>query len=147
MITISDLRVTGAPHFQLRDSTGVIKAEFTVPNMVVTSGKTFLASRATSATVPVMSHMAVGSDSTAATAADTTLGNELGRAVLVSSTSDANTMTYVAFFGAGVGTGALTEAAIFNSDTGGVMLCRTTYAAINKGDSDTLTVTWNVTIN
>ena len=44
-------------------------------------------------------------------AGDTTLGNELGRAALTSQNTAANVTTYAAGFAAGVGTGAITEAA------------------------------------
>jgi len=52
---------------------------------------------------------------------------------------------YVATFGAGTGTAALTEAAILNASSSGTMLCRTVFSVINKGASDSMTVTWTVT--
>jgi len=50
-------------------------------------------------------------------------------------------------FGAGVGTGAVTEAGIFNASSAGTMLCRTTFSVINKAAADTLGITWTVTVN
>jgi len=41
---------------------------------------------------------------------------------------------------------ALTEAGILNSVTGGTLLCRTVFAAVNKGANDTLQITWTVSI-
>ena len=39
------------------------------------------------------------------------------------------------------------KVAIFeNPNSGGIMLCRTTFSSITKGASDSITVTWNVTI-
>jgi len=97
-----------------------------------------------------MSHMAVGSGSTAAAAGDTSL-TELGRVSLTSTTIVTTSVTndavqYVATFAAGTGTGAITEAGIFNAGSAGTMLCRTVFAVINKGSLDTLTITWKVTV-
>ena len=81
----------------------------------------------------VMSHMALGSGTTAAAAGDTDLGSILGsREALDSTTVSTNTITYVASFEAGDGTGAVTEAGIFNASTGGTMLCRVVFSEINK---------------
>lgn len=45
------------------------------------------------------------------------------------------------------GTSAITKAGIFNTASSGTLLCRTVFAAINKGANDTLAITWTVTIN
>ena len=116
-----------------------------IPNLVVTAGKGYVASRMKDTTDGAMSHMAVGTDSTAAAAGDTALGTESGRVSLASSTVSANVITYVATFPAGTATAALTEAAILNASSGGTMLCRTVYSTVNKGASDAMTVTWAIT--
>jgi hypothetical protein len=53
---------------------------------------------------------------------------------------------YVATFSAGTGTGAITEAGIFNASSAGTLLCRTVFSVINKGALDTLVITWKVTV-
>ena len=53
-----------------------------VDNLVVTAGKGYVASRMKDTTATAMSHMAIGSGSTAAAASDTALGNQLGRVAL-----------------------------------------------------------------
>jgi len=116
-----------------------------IDNLVVTTGKGYVASRMKDATATAMSHMAVGSGSTAAAVADTALGTELARIALTSTTVSANQVSYVATFAAGTGTGALTEAAILNASSGGTMLCRTVYAQVNKSSSDVMTITWQIT--
>lgn len=50
-------------------------------------------------------------------------------------------LAHVATFAAGTGTGALTEAGIFNASSAGTMLNRVVFATVNKGASDTLIVT------
>ena len=118
-----------------------------VPNLVVTTGKNYVASRMKDTTAAAMSHMAVGSGSTAAAASDTTLGSELDRQALTSTTVNNNTITYVATFGAGDGTGAVTEAGLFNASSGGSLLCRTVFSVVNKSSTDSMTITWVVTIS
>ena len=76
-----------------------------VDNLVVTSGKNYVASRMKDATATAMSKMAIGSGSTAAAAGNTALGTELGRVSLTSTTITNNEIAYVATFGAGTGTG------------------------------------------
>lgn len=117
-----------------------------IPNLVVTSGKNFIASRMTGTTT-AMSHMSIGSTSTAAAVGDTALGAELGRVALSSGTTTGAVTTYSASFPAGTGTGAVVEAGVFNASSAGTMLCRTTFAVVNKGANDTLTITWNITIS
>lgn len=120
---------------------------FDVPNLVVTAGKNFVASRIKDATTAAMTHMGIGTSSTPAAAGDTTLGAEAARVALTSTTVTNNVVTYVASFGAGTGTGAITEAGLFNAGTAGTMFCRTTFAVVNKGASDSMTITWSVTVS
>ena len=116
-----------------------------IDNLVVTTGKGYVASRMKDASATAMSHMAVGTGSTAAAAGDTALGSESARVALTSTTVSGADVVYVATFGAGVGTAALTEAAILNASSSGTMLCRTVFAVVNKGASDSMTITWTVT--
>jgi len=118
-----------------------------VDNLVVTAGKGYVASRMKDASATAMSHMAIGSGSTAAAASDTALGNQLGRVALTSTAVSNAVVTYTATFGAGTGTGAVTEAGILNASSGGTMLCRTVFSVVNKGASDSMTITWTVTVS
>lgn len=118
-----------------------------VPNLVVDTGKDYVASRMKDATATAMSHMAIGTSSTAAAAADTALGSEADRQALTSTTVTDNEVAYVATFGAGDGTGAITEAGIFNAASAGTLLCRTVFSVVNKGASDSMTITWTVTVS
>lgn len=118
-----------------------------VDNLVVTDGKEYVASRMKDATATAMSHMAIGSGSTAAAAGDSALGNQLGRVALTSTNVASNVVTYAATFAAGTGTGAVTEAGIFNASSSGDLLCRTVFSVVNKGASDSMTITWTVTVS
>jgi hypothetical protein len=140
------IKVTGNLSVVLMDSKGIVKETRTIPNLVVTVGKNFIASRMKDATATAMSNMAVGTNNTSPSAGDTTLGTELARVALTSTTVSTNNVAYVASYPAGTGTGALVEAGLFNAGTAGTMLARTTYAVINKDASDSLTITWTVTV-
>ena len=118
-----------------------------VPNLVVTAGKGYVASRMKDTTQAAMSHMAIGTGTTAAAVVNTALVSEVDRNALTSTTVSGSTITFVATFGAGEGTGAITEAALLNASSSGTMLCRTVYAVVNKGSQDSMTVTWSVTVS
>lgn len=142
-----NLKVKGRVSLELRDSQGNIKETQEINNLVVTDGLEYIASRMEGTTDSVMSHMGLGSGSTAAAAGDTALETELGRVSLTSTTVSGAVVTYVASFGAGTATGAVTEAAILNAASSGTMLCRTVFSTVNKAADDTLSVTWTVTIS
>ena len=118
-----------------------------IDNLVVTDGKEYVASRMKDATATAMSHMAIGSGSTAAAAGNSALGNQLGRVALTSTNVSGAVVTYVATFAAGTGTGAVTEAGILNASSSGDLLCRTVFSVVNKGASDSMTITWTVTVS
>ena len=140
------VKATGALQIKLFGPDGKLKQEQTVKNLVVTTGKGYIASRMVG-TPTTMSHMAIGSGTVDPAVGDTALGNELGRSALTSSAASGAVVTYIASFGAGTGTGAVTEAGIFNASSGGTMLCRTEFAVVNKGADDSLSITWTVTVS
>lgn len=138
--------MVGDVELTLRDAAGNIKHQLEVKNLVVSGGKNWIASRMAGASDPVMSHMAIGTGSITPSAGNTTLVAEVGRVALTSTLRTNSLVTYSAFFAAGVGTGGIQEAAIFNGSSVGTMLCRTVFATINKDSLDTLTINWTVTV-
>ncbi len=141
------IEVTGELKLTLTRPDGHVKHEVIIPNLVVTTGKNYIASRMKDASATAMTHMAIGTGSTAAAAGDTALGSEAGRVALTSTTVSTNNVAYVATFAAGTGTGAITEAGILNASSSGTLLCRTVFSVINKAAADTLGITWTVTVN
>jgi hypothetical protein len=154
------IEVGGALSIVVTDEHGSIKQDLYVPNLVVNTGKAFIASRMVGTSAAVMSHMAIGTDATAELVGNTTLGTELtvgggftgySRAA-VTGTSSSNVVTYTANFPANnpsapAGGAVLREAGIFNASTGGTMLCRTTYPIVTKLPADALSITWTITIS
>jgi len=142
------IKLTGELKLTLTNEGGNVTQEVIVPNTVVTAGKGFIASRMNTTTT-TMSHVELGTGTTGANVANTTLETIISssRTALTSTTVTANAVAYVVTFPAGTGTGAVTEAGIFNASSSGTMLCRTTFSVINKAAADTLGITWTITVN
>jgi hypothetical protein len=162
------IEVAGSVSLVLTDQeSGEIRQEIYVPNLVVTTGKNFIASsmlKTTTNTPAAMTHMGIGLGSTLEVAGDLALGQELtigtspygySRAVVTGAIgTSANQVQYSATFAAnnpnssiGSGGAALREAGIFNAATAGTMLCRTTFPVVTKLAADALTITWTITIS
>lgn len=120
-----------------------------IKNLVVTSGKALVAANLQGNSVNPITYMALGTGTTAADVADTTLESELDRNALTTSggTVSGAVVTYETTWAPGDGTGAITEAGLFTASTGGTMLARTVFPVVNKGADDTITVVWDVTIS
>jgi hypothetical protein len=142
-----ELKLRGDVAIVLKDKDGNVKDSREIHNLVVSSGLEFICSRMAGTSAGVMSHMALGSGTTAAAAGQTDLVSILGsREALDSTSASSNTITYVSSFEAGEATGAVTEAGIFNAASSGTMLCRTVFAVVNKQADDTMSVTWTITL-
>jgi hypothetical protein len=145
------IKLRGRVLIRLFGPDGRLKEERDIRNLVVTAGLGWIAGRLKyTADVPTqMGYMAVGDDNTAAAAGQTALvGSELGRVAMDSNpTSAGAVVSYIATFPAGTGTGAIVEAAILNAAAAGTMLCRTVFAVVNKAASDSMTITWDLTIS
>ena len=146
-----NLKLSGQLNIVLKDKAGNIKDRVEVKNLVVNTGLAYIASRMTGTSKSVMSHMALGSGTTAAAAGQTDLVSVLGSREALDSTTIAGTndekVVYVSSFEAGDATGAVTEAGIFNAASGGDMLCRTVFSVVNKAADDTMSVTWTITLS
>jgi hypothetical protein len=142
------MTIAGELRIVLTGPDGAVKEDRTHQNLVVSSGTDFIASRMKDATATAMSHMGIGSGTTAAVAGNTDLESILGvREAIDTTTVTNNQVIYACGFEAGEGTGAVTEAGIFNASVAGTMLCRTTFPVVNKQADDVLTITWTITIS
>lgn len=146
-----NLKLSGQLNIVLKDKAGNVKEEREVKNLVVNSGLAYIASRMKDTTKGAMSHMALGSGTTAAAASQTDLVSILGSREALDSTtisgSNNEKIVYVSAFEAGDATGAVTEAGIFNASSSGDMLCRTVFNVVNKAADDTMSVTWTITLS
>lgn len=146
MAILNGTEYKGRLHIELKDESGKVKETRDIDNLVVTTGLGWIAGRLYDTGSPAqVSHIAVGTGTTAAAAGDTALGTESHREALDSTTVSTNTVTWVASLEAGEGTAALTEAGLFNAASGGTMIARTVFDVINKGASDSLSISWVLT--
>lgn len=139
------MSIRGKLRIELFGPDGRLKERREIRNTVTALGDALVADRMSDLGVAAPTHMAVGTGTPSATA----LGTELDRNALTSTTqgagADDNDVIYVASWAAGDGTGALTEAGIFNATPAGTMFVSSSFSVINKGAGDTLTITWTVT--
>lgn len=117
----SNVKLTGKLVIKKFDATKKLVYETEVKNLVVTSGKQFMASRIVSDTADVMGYMAIGDDASSASTSQTTLVNELARVAVDSATASGVNSTFVATFPAGTGTGDIVEASITNAPASAVI--------------------------
>ena len=142
-----NFKVHGAVTMILQKADGTVTAS-RHNNMVLNGGIDFLCNAFGSSSRPaIMNYIAVGTGTTSVTAADTKLVTELSRkAATYAHNAGTTKLTLQTTFNAGEATGAITEAGICNASTGGIFFDRVTFAVINKGASDVLTVTFEITL-
>jgi len=140
-------RVRGHLRLELRGPDGALKAVREGHNLVVTAGLNAIKDRLLnpSTTTAVFGYVAIGTGATAEAAGDTALQTEAARAAATYTAGGTGVCTFERTFAAGVGTGAITEAGIFNDATTGTMFNRKTFSAVNKAAGDTLKVVFTVT--
>jgi hypothetical protein len=128
--------------------TGRVKARRNINNLVVQGGKDLIAANFAGTAADTVTHIALGTNTpvTAAASSQTALMDPLTPRVSAADTVTTNpaTIEYSAVFGPGVVTASIGEAGLFTASTGGAMVARTTFAAIPKGASDMLTITWTL---
>lgn len=126
----------------VRGPDGQIKQQESLHNTVTTNGKAGAADQIlASPSLGKPTHMAIGTGSPAANA----LGTELDRNALTSKTRSGAVVTMVGDWAAGDGTGAITEAGIFDASSTGNMWVSATFSVVNKAAGDTLSITWTLT--
>jgi len=117
-------------------------------DLVTNAGMAKVASLLTSA----FSYIAIGSDDGSTLTLDATntaLGNELQREQATTSVETTNVTNDTAVFQATFNfTSAATiqESGVFDASTGGTMLCRQTFPALNVQAGDSLVLTWKITV-
>lgn len=115
--------------------------------IVVNSGKDIITNRIKGlGTEP--NYVAVGTGTTAEAASQTALVTEVETRVAGASsrqtTTTANDTYQVVGTVSVTGTRAFTESGLFDASTGGNMLCRALFAAINLVSGDSISITWKI---
>lgn len=116
-------------------------------NIVVNSGINRLAALIAKDSSAFPSHIAIGTDATAATATDVSLGAEVDRNAIVSDSASGAVATFKAFFGKTEANGnTIAEVGMFDQASGGTMFCRSILSStIAKDATKSITITWTLT--
>lgn len=148
------IKVTGRLAWELvRD--GVVVQRGERDNIITTAGKTALATllNSASAGTTLVTHMGFGSASTAVAAGDTTLGTELSgngyaRVAVTRSNPSGNVIQYQATLTGITVSTTVQEAGLFSASTAGTLFAHQLTGAVTLSSaSDSLQITWQVTVS
>lgn len=143
------MQLQGAMTLIVRRASGDIETVHK-DNIIVNVGFDFIADAIGKSTSrpSVMGFIALGTGTTAAAASQSALVSELDRnAATYAHTTGTKAFSFTADFPAGDGTGAITEAGVFNAASGGIMLDRVVFPVVNKGADDSLTAVFTFTMS
>lgn len=117
-------------------------------NLVVNGGKTLAVQRLAGITATAVSHIAVGTDNTAAAAAQTALIAETHRescsAALATVTTANDSVILESTFNF-AGSFAIVESGLFNDATTGTMFNRAVFSVVNVNNGDSIVFKWTIT--
>lgn len=144
----------GMWRFDLYGPDGVLKKTVEKKNLITNNGLDLAVDYLLGANFPTsqgdgISHVMIGSGSTAPSSADTDLQSTLASEPIEEYTAGGvGVGTVSVTFGAGIGTGTVAEAGLANGLTGPVVLFnRVTFSGVAKGAGDTLKVSFSLTIS
>ena len=136
--------------------TGQWVDKMTVSNLVTTVGKSAVADRLGDVnSIAAFDYVAVGTGTTAAAVGDTALETEItdsglartqGTPTLVTTDTASDTLQLLHLFSV-TGTKAITEAGVLNASSGGTLLARQVFSAVNVVNGDSFQVTWQFDID
>jgi hypothetical protein len=139
------LHLTQNVRIKLVGADGQVKEEREEHNVIVTAGKNkLLAADGTSLYLKSFPYMAIGTGTTAAAIGDTALQTELSRSTVITPTNPTAASLKFSFSFTSL-TGAITECGLLSASSGGTLLNRLVFAAVNITSSDTLVVEITIT--
>lgn len=145
------LGLSGEIEFKHFSPTGELLNTIKMHNCIVNAGLTVVAKLINGVETDFFEHIAIGIGTTTATATDTQLESEItdGGGERASATTSYEADYKAKFVNTFNFTGsyAVTESGVFDTNSGGNMLCRQTFSAINVGSGDSLQVTWKITVS
>ena len=116
-------------------------------NLVVTVGKRYVAQRLIDNSMAPIDHIGVGTNGALPSLAQEDLLTPLDGRQAATGVRSGTIARFTASFAAGVATGSLVEAGLFNAAAGGTMLSRVVFpTAIVKPADQALTLVWSVSM-
>ena len=149
MFITEELKLTGFVTVSVVGPNGKVKDKREINNLVVQGGKNFIASRFIDTEGTTVQYVGMGLGPVAATLSDIQLGSEVAtRAVIESVSRTDNTVTFNGYFLPNNPnyTVNVTEVGLFNASAGGIMIARTSFAAVTKEALDVLAVQWKIRV-
>lgn len=146
----SGFKLTGTWKFEVFDPNGNLKSTHIRKNLIVNTGLSWVTQYINAAVPPAnMSHIAVGTSTTAPAAGNTALVTEvLTRASVtksvVTTTVTNDTMRFVATIQNASTPKTITEAGLFNASTSGTMFNRAVFTGVVLAATDSMQVTLDV---
>lgn len=144
-----------SPHIQVPFLFGYYANSLKNANLVTNAGKAAVAGLINGVVTDFFDFIAIGTGTTAANAADTTLETEITtnggqRAASTNSrvtTDVTNDTAQGVLTYAFTGSFAVTESGWLSASSGGTLLCRQVFSAINVVNGDSLQVTWKIDVD
>ena len=116
-------------------------------NLVVTTGKEWVANRIRGAGATPITHIGIGTGTVAATSSDTTLGSQYStRASATVSVGTTNSIVLLASTHLITSTVSITEAGSFTASTSGTMVSRVKFPAIDCVNGDSIVIQWELEV-
>ena len=152
------LSVSGQVSLKLYDQYGNLKDARDIRNKVPLIGTTYIANRMVSNSTDIVHYMSIGTNNTMPNEDDYKLLNQVSsRVACAYYANSSNQVTYVATFPAGnpATQQDIVEAGLFNNPglepvgatLTNAMLARTTFEPVTKLTTDSLTISWVITIS
>lgn len=139
------MKINANVTIESRDLSGRVLEKREVHNLVVDNGRNLIRDLLNGTSTSALYTIAVGTGTTAPTAADTALEAQVYSDVISKRTTDIGKLTLSLYIGANAANGyTISEAGIFAAD--GTMFARTVFAGLAKNSSNYLTITWEITI-
>jgi len=148
-----EIKLIGIYEVKVIDKNGNIKDVRSGRNLITNVGKAQIAGLINGVVTSPFKYIAIGTGTTPPAANNTALEAEkrrkLADSVSRATTNVSNdTAVITATFSGYTGTEAITESGVFDAASGGNMLCRQTFSAVNVNwdAGDSLQVTWKIVV-
>jgi len=149
-----ETKLRGEVELVVYDRYGNVKDSRHIKNIIVNAGKAAVAGLINGVVTTPFKYIAIGTGTTSPAATDTGLATETHRELAdtvdrVTTNVTNDTARLIKTFSGYSGSEAITESGVFDSSTGGTMLCRQTFAALNINwtGGDFLQITWKIVVS
>jgi hypothetical protein len=148
MMKLADaIRLRSNVHIEVRNAaTGALLRQIDGHNLVTLAGRNLVRDALSGISVDI-THLAVGTGTTAVDASDTAMETEVLRGILTRTMRNSGQVVFDYYLASGDANGSeLTEAGLFDAASSGTLFAHYVHAAISKSSSITVTYRWTIDI-